>query len=165
MPTPPTVFLDYTVVGGPGSSNWRQTWGKLRFPLGNESLTVVSGGMNSAEYNVGFTAADGSLFRHDYGYYGSMDIPPSRFFYISDPIGFPPPRNGYFWLSAQTFNTYLGVGPWMDYDDLVQLDGESVTMSGGGFSMNTDVWTNPPASQTVAPDLGSLVSVGKLAAF
>jgi len=148
--------------------DWRQTWGKLRFPLGKADLTVISGGANCADYNTGFVAADGSLFRQDYGYYGDLDLPPSRFYYNSDIPGVPPPRQGYFFMDAQTMfapNPPAGIQPWMDRDDYLQLAGVSVTMTGGGFTLSSDAWTSPPGFQTVAPDLGTLTSVGKLAAF
>lgn len=161
MPTPPTYTLDYCKVGGESATDWRQTWGRLRFPLGFDN-TVVDYGSNDIEYDKGFLAADGSLFRQDYGFYGNFVDPPSRLFYFDSPMSTPP--YGDFAFGTFTLPP-VGPGPYMDEDDYAQLTGETVTMSGGSFTIGVDSYTNPPMTQTVASGLGTFVSVGKLTTF
>lgn len=164
MPTPPVIpDPNCSVVGGPaiGTSPWYQSWGKLRFPLGINGSTVVTAGANCVDYSAGFTTADGSLFRHDYGSEPGFLTYPSEFFY-ADTLG--PPPAGFFYMGTYS-SLYTGVGPFMDKDDFAQLLGETVTMTSGSFSLGTDAWTSPPGSQSVAASLGSISSIGKLATF
>lgn len=56
-------------------------------------------------------------------------------------------------------------GNLLTQDDLNQLNGETVTMSSGSFSLTTDAWTTPPSGQTVGGSLGTITAIGKLTAF
>jgi hypothetical protein len=151
MPTPPTYFLDYIQVGGtPTVAGFRANWGKLRSPIIVDD-TVLDLGANNATYDVGFVAADRLPLFIDYVFTG-----PPKFMYYDFPS--PPPAYGEFTIET--------VRVLQDrYED--QLVGETVGMTGGGFTMNSDAWSNFPldGNQTVSSGLGSFVSVGKMYKF
>lgn len=154
MPTPPTVTPDYTVIGDTSAYS---TWGKMRTPIGKNSPyaggTTKTEGPYSADYDFGFTASDGSLFRT------------SPFFVVTDP----PPRFVYDDLGAtgQFYMWAAGLtdGNLLTQDDFDQLAGETVTLTGGSFTLSTDAWTTPPGYQTVGGTLGTISTIGKLTAF
>ena len=153
MPLPP-LTTDYEVIGGNATYS---TWGKLRTPIGKDNPysggTTKTSGAFSADYDFGFTAADGSLFRASPFF--TVDNPPPRFVYVDYFV------DGLFYMWASAVYD----GNLLTQDDLDQLDGETVTMSGGSFTLDSDAWTNPPAGQTVGGLLGTITSIGKLAAF
>jgi len=153
MPLPPLI-TDYQVIG---SNATYSTWGKMRTPVGKDNPytggTTKTVGAFCADYDLGFTTSDGSLFRTSPFF--TADNPPPRFVYDDNGVT----GTFFMWASA------LYAGNLLTKDDLDQLNGQPVTMSGGGLTINADAWTNPPGGQTVAPMLGNIVSIGKLKAF
>ena len=165
----PTLVRDYGTIGGALLFvDWRSTWAGLRFPLGvsseNEGTNAEFYGLYSATYDIGFIAADGSLFRFD-TLYNSPSQTITYLAYGSDPIGAPPPRIGGFAFSGGTVTGATSIQPVLDVEDLDQLNGESVSLTGGGLTIDPDSYTRPPFLQTVGPDYGDFVSVGKLYRF
>lgn len=163
MPPPPLV-TDYDTMGGASGPRWKSTWAAVRYPLALSSetqfTTSYATGFASAEYDKGFAAADGSLFRFD-AIYNSTSRTATTAVYGTD-IG--PPRVGAFILDGGSISAGT-IQPVLDIEDLGQLNGELVTMTGGTFNISGDAYTNPPFRQTVAPDLGNFTSIGKLYKF
>ncbi len=163
MPPPPLV-TDYDTMGGASGPRWKSTWAGVRYPLALSSetqfTTSYETGFASAEYDKGFVAADGSLFRFDPVYSTTSRTATSADYGID--VG--PPRVGVFVLSGGTTSPGT-IQPVLDIEDLDQLKGELVTMTFGTFGINVDAYTNPPFRETVAPDLGNFTSIGKLYKF
>jgi hypothetical protein len=163
----PTLVRDYATIGGAFVTDWKSTWAGVRFPLGlnseNEATVYSYYGIYSADYDMGFVAADGSLFRFEPLYNSSFQ--PTYLSYGSDPVSAPPPRVGVFIIGGGAVTPSSPIQPVLDVEDLQQLDGESVSMTGTGYTIDSDSYTLPPYRQDVSPDGGDFVSVGKLYRF
>ena len=164
MPTPPTVALTYTTVGGPvlfTTYGSRFTWGGLRFPFGlasetEQTITDLDLSGHWYDYSIGFLAADTSLFRFDASFYGV--IPPATITYVSYPG--PPPGGRFLFTNGTVYP--IGIGPFMENDTEAQITGQTVTMTSGSFNITSDSYTRPPTEQSEAPYLGDYISIGKL---
>lgn len=145
-----------------GSNTVYSTWAVLRSPLGLGSPyaggTVKSDYGHNVEYDHGFVTTENTLLPIPTVYY-SQDNPPPRFVY-EDTGTTPTSTAGMFYMWGLLYDGNL-LQEWI-YD---QLNGQTVTMTGGSFSISTDAWTVPPSYQTVSGGLGTVTSIGALTYF